>query len=134
MTRRPLEVNTPRKIRAAHSDSRYVGIYCSQSCRLLDLEKTSHPSHDNTHMPLEEQTYVRSNSTTSSPSSSPQFAPTRSSNLPSLPILNTLDRYIARTANAETPKAARMSQTKFGPAGKENTSIWRRRSILFYST
>lgn len=113
-------------------DSQFLGIYCSQQCRLLDLE---HNALDTLQLQTLDLT-SKASSTTSSPAASPQFAPTRSKNLPSLPILNSLDRFINRSTSTQVLPQQQQQQQQHNHShnGSENTSIWRRRSILFYTT
>lgn len=133
------------------------GVYCSQTCRMSDLEAEGQRRASADHLPstitqpavqtptprryslFDSYSYLpswsavlplsRSSNNTSaqtSPNSSPQFAPTKTSNLPSLPLISALERLTA------LPSSTASAISRSGVSSGENTSIWRNRRPLRY--
>ncbi|BFZ57426.1 hypothetical protein PYCC9005_004478 [Savitreella phatthalungensis] len=128
------------------------GVYCSQTCRMSDLEHEARRSSDvslterkssvveyqasafpQAHNHHGSHVYAAASpasSTTTTPHSSPQFAPARSSTLPSLPLISALEKLTSLPA---TSISYALGTSTNSPASGENTSIWRNRRPLRYA-
>jgi hypothetical protein len=105
------------------------GIYCSQQCRMQDLEQALPQQSPHNHTQAPHVDYFSTGSAASTPSSSPSVLPTTKSNAPSLPVLSSsVDRFfLSRPAPSEGQSARSSSFVT-----SENTSVWRNRNLLYY--